>query len=41
MSAFETNTTDNPFFAKPLSESDPALYSAISEELVELRGKKG
>ena len=33
MSAFETSTTDNTFFAKPLSESDPALYSAISEEL--------
>ncbi|MEP3114976.1 serine hydroxymethyltransferase [Nisaea sp.] len=33
MSAFETSTTDNPFFARALSESDPALYSAISEEL--------
>ena len=33
MSAFETSTTDNPFFAKALSESDPALFGAISEEL--------
>ncbi len=33
MSAFESSTTDNPFFSKPLSECDPALYSAISEEL--------
>lgn len=33
MSAFETNTTDTPFFATPLSESDPAIYGAISEEL--------
>ncbi|WP_028464857.1 serine hydroxymethyltransferase [Nisaea denitrificans] len=33
MSAFETSTTDNPFFATPLSESDPALYGAIKEEL--------
>ena len=33
MSAFETSTTDNPFFATPLSESDPALYGAITEEL--------
>ncbi|MEQ8331745.1 serine hydroxymethyltransferase [Nisaea sp.] len=33
MSAFETNTTGTPFFATPLSESDPAIYGAISEEL--------
>ncbi|WP_193180516.1 serine hydroxymethyltransferase [Nisaea sediminum] len=33
MSAFETTTTDNPFFATPLAESDPELFGAITEEL--------
>lgn len=33
MSAFETSTTDNPFFARSLAESDPAIFGAISEEL--------
>lgn len=33
MSAFEMTTTDNPFFATPLAERDPALFGAIAEEL--------